>query len=422
MTRDYDAIVLGLGGIGSGAAYWLAKSGASVLGIEQFALGHARGESHDHSRIIRLSYHAPHYVELAKRAYESWSILEEDSGESLVFKTGGLDLGPREGAIPLSGYADAMSACDVPFETLDAAEIRRRFPAFTIDDSVYGLFQSDGGIVAAERATAAHQRAARAHGATLLDNTTVARIDDSNGEITLEAGGDVYRSRSLVIAAGPWTNGALAHLGVRLPLEITKEQAMYFRPRDASAFAYGAFPVWIWMDDPSFYGFPVFGEAGAVKVTQDAGGLAVDPDTRTFEPDPDITERVRGFLRAHLPQLDAPVHLLKTCLYTLTPDRDFVIDSLAEHPNVHVAIGAGHAFKFASVIGRILSELATTAKTPSDISEFALARPILHMSAPPKTYMVWGCAQNERWSANFSQPPTLKRCAPSAKSASCGAF
>lgn len=388
MAHDYDVAVLGLGGIGSGAAYWLARSGARVLGIEQFTLGHARGESHDHSRIIRLSYHAPNYVELAKEAYAAWDAVERDARERVVFKTGGIDLGPRDGAIPLEGYADAMRACGVPFERLDAAEIRRRYPAFTVGDEVAGLFQSESGIVAAERATAVHQRAARAAGATLLQETRVRAIEARDGEIAIDAGEQRYRAGSLVIAAGPWTNAALAHLDLHLPLEVTKEQALYFRPNNAAPFAFGRFPIWIWMDDPSFYGFPVFGEDGAVKVTQDAGGKSVDPDTRGFEPDPEITARVRAFLAANLPALDAPVHLVKTCLYTLTPDREFVIDTLPEHRNVHVAIGAGHAFKFASVIGRILSELALRGETASDIAAFTLQRPILQMTHPPKRYMV----------------------------------
>lgn len=163
---------------------------------------------------------------------------------------------------------------------------------------------------------------------------------------------------------------------------------MYFRAPDVASFAFGRFPVWIWMDDPSFYGFPVFGEDGAVKVTQDAGGKPVDPDTRGFDEDPDITRRVSGFLERYLPGALGPQHLVKTCLYTLTPDRDFVIDLLPEHPNVCVAIGAGHAFKFASVIGRILSDLALDDMTHSGIADFAIDRPILQMVAPPKSYMV----------------------------------
>jgi sarcosine oxidase len=384
----FDVVVLGLGGIGSGAAYWLAKRGARVLGLEQFDLGHARGESHDHSRIIRLSYVTPAYVRLAKEAYAAWAAVEADAGDRLVFRTGGLDLGPRDGAIPLAGYAEAMRACDVAFEELSAAQIRDRWPAFTVGDDVHGLFQADGGIVAAERATAAHQRAARAFGAVLRDRTPVTAIAGDGMHVEIEAGGERYRARHLVVAAGPWTDRALAAFGLRLPLEVTKEQAMYFTSRDLAAFAFGRFPVWIWMDDPSFYGFPVFGEPGVVKVTQDAGGRPVDADARTFDEDPAITARVTAFLERYLPGAMGPLHLLKTCLYTLTPDRDFVIDRVPGHPNVSVAIGAGHAYKFASVIGRVLSELALDGGTGTDLSSFAIDRAILTMDAPPTSYMV----------------------------------
>jgi sarcosine oxidase len=388
MTLEYDAIVLGQGGIGSGAAYWLAKRGVSVLGLEQFELGHARGESHDHSRIIRLSYVTPAYVRLAKDAYRAWEMLERDAGEQVVFRTGGLDIGPAGGAIPLEGYADAMRACDVPFEWLDAGQIRRRWPAFSVGDDVRALFQGDGGIVAAERATAAHQRMARNFGATLLESTPVTQLAARDGEIEVVCGDRRIRAGRLIVAAGPWSGSILRAFDVRLPLEVTKEQAMYFAARDPAAFAFGRFPVWIWMDDPSFYGFPVFGEAGAVKVTQDAGGRAVDPNTRTFDEDPAITQRVTGFLSRYLPGALGPLQRMKTCLYTLTPDRDFVIDRVPSAPNVCVAIGAGHAFKFASLIGRILAELAVDGATPSDIADFAIDRAILQMEAPPKSYMV----------------------------------
>jgi sarcosine oxidase len=383
----FDAIVLGLGGIGSGAAYWLARRGAKVLGLEQFSLGHARGESHDHSRIIRLSYHEPVYVRLAKEAYAAWSEVEREAGEQLVYRTGGLDLGPANGAIPLSGYAAAMRAEHVVFESLDAAEIRRRWPAFHIGDDVHGLFQADGGIVAAERATAAHQRLARARGATLYDNAPVESVRVDGAKIAVRSRGKEFHARKLVIAAGPWSRRVLDWFDVHLPLEVTKEQAQYFLPADPGSFSAERFPVWIWMDDPSFYGFPLFGEP-AVKVTQDAGGKAVDPNTRSFESDPEIVARTRAFLAEHLPAALGPEHLVKTCLYTLTPDRDFVIDTLPGVPNVSLAIGAGHAFKFASAIGRLLAGFAFEDAAPLSLERFAVDRPILKMAQPPRTYMV----------------------------------
>jgi len=387
-TRDYDYIVLGLGGIGSAAAYWLSKrQRVTVLGLEQFELGHVRGESQDHSRIIRLSYHMPEYVRLAKRSYETWAAVEAESGEQLVLKTGGLDLGPRGGAIDLSTYADSMRACGVPFEELDAAEIRRRWPVWHVGDDIHGLFQAESGIAKAARANATHQRFAREHGAILRDRSPVDSVTYEGGEFGVTAGGVRYRSKGLAIAAGPWSNRALSGFGIKLPLEVTKEQVTYFAPADLKPFAPDRFPVWIWMDDPSFYGFPTFGEAGP-KAAQDAGGTPVDPDTRSFEPDPENSARLRAFLERYLPSALGPEILTKTCLYTLTPDRDFVVDRVPGTERAAVAIGAGHAFKFASVLGRILAELVADGATPSDISLFSIERDILKQANPPKNYMV----------------------------------
>jgi sarcosine oxidase len=388
VRREYDVIILGLGALGSGAAYWLAKRGARTLGLEQFEFGHARGSSHDWSRIIRLSYFSPAYVRLAKEAYTAWDSLERDAAERLVFKTGGLDIGPRDGAIPLSNYADSMRACDVYFEQLDASEIRKRWPAWRIGEEIHGLFQPDSGIVAADRATDALRRTASAFGATLRENTAITAIHSAAGEIDVEAGGEHYRCGKLIIAAGPWTDRALAHFGMRIPFEVTKEQVIYLKAAGLQHFALGKWPIWIWMDDPSFYGFPVFGELDSVKITQDAGGKTVDPDTRGFEEDQEITARVTGFLDRYLPSALGPVQRLRTCLYALTPDRDFIIDRLPEHPNVSVAVGGGHGFKFASVIGRILSDLALDGRTAYGIDAFKVDRPILGLADPPKTYML----------------------------------
>jgi sarcosine oxidase len=373
-SREYDVIVLGLGALGSAAAYWSAKRGARVLGLEQFELGHARGSSHDRSRIIRLSYFTPAYVRMAKEAYRAWASLQEDAGERLVVKTGGLDIGTRENPVRMSEHVSSMRACDVPFEELDAAEIRRRWPRWRVGDDVHGIFQADAGIVAAERATDAFRRAAVSFGATLRDRTPVTSLRTEGGEIGVEAGGAHYRGGKLIVAAGAWTNDALAHLGRSLPIEVTKEQVIYFVPRDPAAFTLGEFPVWIWLDEPSFYGFPIFGEPKTVKITQDSAGKPVDAQTRGFEEDPEITARVKGFLGRYLPAALGSVDLVKTCLYARTPDRDFVIDALPGHANVSVAVGDGHAFKFASLIGRVLSDGAVEG---CDLTPFKIARPSL---------------------------------------------
>jgi len=388
MRREYEYIVLGLGGLGSAAAYWLARdAGPDVLGLEQFELGHIRGESQDHSRIIRLSYHTPGYVRLAKRAYESWAELEKEAKEQVVLKTGGLDLAPPQSAIPLDPYMQSMRGEGVEFEELDAGEIMRRWPSWRLTDDVHGIYQADGGIAMAARANAAHQRMAKEHGAHLKDRVPVTDVRSADGEVDVTAGGLAYRCRRLVIAAGPWSNNVLDCFGGNLPLQVTQEQVTYFETPHLRDFEPGRFPVWIWMDDPCYYGFPVFGERGT-KIAQDAGGKVVTAETRTFEPDPANLKGVEDFARRYLPTALGPVIYTKTCLYTLTPDRDFVIDFVPENENVMVAIGAGHAFKFAGVIGRILSELAVDGQTPSDLSPFTIERPILKEKDPKRTYMV----------------------------------
>jgi sarcosine oxidase len=228
---------------------------------------------------------------------------------------------------------------------------------------------------------------ARAHGATLVDRAPIERIRPRDGEIEVSAGGTTYHCRSLVIAAGAWTNGALTHFGLRLPLRVTKEQVNYFASPYAAEFAPDRFPIWIWMDDPCFYGFPVFGEAGP-KAGQDAGGVETDAVTRTFEPDQAALKRTIDFLERYIPKALGPLIYTKTCLYTLTPDRDFVIDRLPAYPEVVVGVGGGHGYKFASLVGRILAELAIDGRTERNIEPFRVDRAILQLTNPPVNYMV----------------------------------
>jgi sarcosine oxidase len=392
VRNDWDAIVVGLGAIGSGAAYWLSRRlGDRVLGLEQFELGHSNGAGQDHSRIIRLSYHRPDYVRLARRAYEAWAEVEAESGTKIVTRTGGLDVGPRDGAIPLSDYTAAMTAEGVPYEHLDGPDISRRWPQWRLGDEHHGLFQADSGIADPNKGNAAHQRLARARGATLLERAPVSGLRQL-GDGTIEvatADGAVHRAPRVVLAADAWTNDLLASFDRHVPLEIIQAQVTYFAAPDPARFAPDRFPIWIWMDDPSFYGFPTYGEAGP-KAAEDVGGDEVTPATRTFERNEVGFRRLTGFLEAHLPEHVGPEIYTKTCLYTLTPDRDFVVDRLPDAPGVTVVLGAAHAFKFASVLGRVLSELAVDGTTPSagELSRFAIDRPILLEANPVTSYLV----------------------------------
>jgi sarcosine oxidase len=386
MRRDYEYIVVGLGGIGSAAAYRLARrAGADVLGLEQFDIGHDRGASQDHSRIIRRSYHSPAYVRLADAAYNAWSALEQDSDLELILKTGGLDLWPSGAAIPMDDYTTAMAACGVPFELLQAPEIMRRWPQFKLEDGTLGVYQADGGIAPAAKCNAAHVAMARAYGATLLHNQRVTSMRANGGEIEVACDRGVYRGSKVIVAADAWTNEILASCDVQLPLTVTQEQVTYFtvaRPQD---FSPERFPIWIWMDEPSFYGFPIYGEAGT-KAAQDVGGKEVSPQNRNFETDYDALERVLRFLESHIPDGVGPIMYTKTCLYTMPPDRDFVIDTVPGTDNVLVALGAAHGFKFAALFGQILEELAMDGTTGADINLFKADRPILKASDPNRAF------------------------------------
>jgi sarcosine oxidase len=384
--------VVGLGALGSAAAWSLAGAGVDVVGFEQFPLGHDRGASHDHSRIIRRSYHTPGYVELAGQAYEAWARLEAETGVTCVVRTGGIDLFPAGGAIPIEDYTRSLAACAVPFEVLDAAAAMRRWPAWRLDPDVTVLAQADTGIVAAERAGRALRDAAVARGAQLRAECAVAAVEPAGGEagdavrIVSDAGVDVVDA--VVVAADAWTNEVLVGFEASVPLTVTQEQLTYTEPDDVERFDADRFPVWIWMDDPSWYGFPEFGVTGMVKTAEDCGGREVTARTRTDAPDPAREAALRAFLAARVPGADTGRTVSKTCLYTLTPDRDFVLDAVPGHPNVIVALGAAHGFKFAARIGEIAADLVVGRPVATDLTPFAFTRPALTTPTPDRRWLV----------------------------------
>jgi sarcosine oxidase len=393
MTDGSDRAVgvVGLGGLGSAAAYWLARRGVDVVGFEQFELGHVRGASHDHSRIIRRSYHTAGYVELSAHAYDAWADVEREAEESIVTRTGGIDLFPAAGAIDPSAYTSSLDAVGVPYEWIDGAEVRRRWSAFAggdlLDDSVMAIYSPDTGIVPAGRGTAILQRLAVERGADLRPNTPVRSIRPVGGEVDVVTDGGAVRCGSVIVTADAWTNGLLAPIGFQLPLVVLREQVSYFPTADLASFAPGRFPVWIWMDDPSYYGFPVYGDATAVKAAEDCGGSEVDADTRTFDADPDMEARLGDFLRAVAGDRFGPPRST-TCLYTMTSDRDFVLDRLPDVDQVVVGLGAAHGFKFAAWFGRTLAALACGEPAGPELTPFAFERPSLHVPISREAWLV----------------------------------
>ena len=369
----YDIAIVGLGGIGSATAWFAARAGKSVIGLEQFDLGgHNRGASHDHSRIIRHSYHTPHYVELTRLAYDAWGEAEAESGETCVHITGGIDLFPRGAAIESATYRDSMDACDIAFDELAPSDVMKRWPAWHVDADTEVLYQANTGIVSPAATVPLLQRLAAERGAILRGNTAVVAIEplDDDVVIRLGDGGEVHAAQ-VVVAADAWTAPLIAPLGTSLPLTVTREQVTYYGTNSPQDFAPGNFPVWIWMDDPSFYGFPTFGRPG-VKISEDCGGQPVDPDTRGFDPDPAILGRTDAFAKEAFGGRLGSALSTVTCLYTLPPDRDFVVDAVPGYPNVHVALGAGHAYKFVAWFGKTLAALASGQDPGCDLTPFAL--------------------------------------------------
>jgi len=395
--RGVDHVVVGIGGIGAGAAYWLAKLAqdagreTTIVGLEQFALGHDKGASHDHSRIIRYSYHTPEYVKLASEAYETWDVVAAEAGEQLVVRTGGLDLFPVNSVISIHDYTSSLSANGVAFEVLDAAETMSRFPQFVLEDGVRSLFQQDTGIAPAIKGTAAHQRLARARDVELREGAMVKRIEsDGAGDLDVVTEDCVYRTSSVILCTDGWTNELLEPLGARIPLEVTREQVVYYPSAQNSLakFAIGSFPVWIWMDDPSYYGFPIYGDIGAVKAAEDVGGQPTTPRTRSFDTDEAALDRLTSFISKTIPDmLGDNEPRVKTCLYALTRDRDFVLDTVPGHPGVQVGLGSAHGFKFASWFGRALAERALFGSTRSNIEPFRFDRPAVTDSRFVANYM-----------------------------------
>lgn len=379
MQARYDHIVIGAGGLGSAAAYWLGQRGeSSVLVLEQFELGHPWGASEDHSRIIRHSYHSPDYTALTPAMYETWRQVERQARTPLLTLPGCLDLavGGTAGADELATSAHAMRAADIPYEELTGREIGNRWPAWQLPGDAVGIFHAEAGIIDIGRATAAHIALAKAQGVEFLPSTPVRALEPRQEGIVVHTEHQSIPAGSVLVCAGSWTQPLLTTADAHLPLTLSQEQVTYFATPDPGRFAPQRWPIWIWHGDDFFYGFPVYGEAG-VKAARDMRGRFITQETRRWAPDPAEVEVVTAFLRQRLPAAVGPELYSRTCVYDMPPDRGFVIDHVPDDPRLLVAVGAGHAAKFASVIGKIMAELATTGQTDHPIEPFRFDRPAI---------------------------------------------
>lgn len=372
---SYDVIVVGLGAMGSATAYQMAARGANVLGIEAFTPAHELGSSGGSTRIIRLAYFEhPSYVPLLRAAWELWPQLEREADDELLRVTGGLYIG-RRGSAVLEGSLLSAQTHGLAHELLDADESRHRFPALAIDDDMQTLHEPLAGALFPQRCIAAHLRLAERHGAQLhFEERVVGWSRDGDGMVVSTTRGS-YRAQKLVVAVGAWLDKLAPEL--RLAMTVERNVQFWFEPAaQPEIFDPDRLPVWIMELDAehAYYGFPalparVGTAAEGVKVARHHGGRRVDPDTVDRDVgDPD-EQVVRGFTERYMPLLQARPRDSRVCMYTNTPDFNFVLDFHPDDERVVIASPcSGHGFKFSNIIGRICADLALHGRTDFDIN------------------------------------------------------
>ena len=370
-----DIIVLGLGAMGSAAAYHLARRGVRVLGIEQYTPAHAQGSSHGRSRVIREAYFEhPDYVPLIQRAYELWRGLEREAGERLLVMTGGLMIGPESGVL-VQGALTSARAHRLPHELITGEEVQRRFPPFRLQPSTVAVQEPNAGVLFPEACVRAHLDGAAAAGAALHFEESVRQWGVSGDRVEVTTSRGTYTAARLVITAGPWAPPVLRDLG--LPLQVERNVMYWFTPlRNGETFAPERFPIYIceYRKDAFFYGFPALPD-GSVKVAHHHSGELCTPETIRRDVGADEVARMRALLAALLPDAGGDLRQTATCMYTNTPDGHFIIDRHPRWNNVTMACGfSGHGFKFASVVGEVLADLALDGHTRHRIALFRLAR------------------------------------------------
>jgi len=374
MSRTYDAIVIGLGGVGSAAAFALSGRGYRVLGIDQFSPPHNRGSSHGETRIIRKSYFEHmSYVPMLCRAYELWRKLETHTGVQLYYPTGLLEIGPVDGIV-IPGVQRSAAEFGLPIEQLTMAEARYRYPGLQGDESWTVLFEKDAGYLRVEACVAAHLKSAMQEGAELLMEQKVLDWNIDGKGISVRTESQVFRAHRLIVTAGPWASEMLGRFGV--PLQVLHKHMYWYETYNQAYSEANGFPCFFY-ETPAghFYGFPDRDALG-LKVARHSGGEKVDSkiDGVHYRSDED-QQAVELFLQANLPSVSHRLTRWTGCYYTMTPDENFVVDTLPEMPQVAIVAGlSGHGFKFASVLGELAADLAISGGLSSDLSFLKLSR------------------------------------------------
>src|SRR4051794_12380255 len=385
----YDVVVAGLGAMGSATVYQLAKSGASVLGIDRHRPPHTLGSTRGTTRVTRVAAgEGFEYVPLVRRSHEVWREIEAQAGVDILTRCGGLVMAPPRAGFALHGTgsflertAAAGHAFDVGHEALGAAELAARFPQFALAGDEQGFYEPGAGFVRPERAVEAQLRLARELGATLAFDERVVGYDDRGSQVSVQTTSGTMEATTLVVTAGPWVSELAPELAPQV--RILRQVLFWFDLRDPSSYdGLRDSPVYIWCPgadpDDAIYGFPlVDGPAGGAKVAREQYAVETTADevdrTVTLE---ETEEMYEHHVRDRLPALSGRCVKSAVCLYTELPGSRFVIDRLPSAPNVVVASPcSGHGFKHSAAIGEALAQLATRGETEIDLSAFALVPP-----------------------------------------------
>jgi sarcosine oxidase len=372
MGQRFDVIVVGVGGMGSAAAYHLARRGRRVLGLDRFAIPNSQGSSHGVTRVIRLAYNEhPSYVPLMRRAYEGWRELEAEAREQLLHITGSMDISRPDQEV-VEGSIRSCEEHSLPYEVLDATEVARRFPGYKLDSEMVAVLQPDGGFVLPERSIATHARGATAAGAELHPGERVTGWEPTiEGVIVTTDIGD-YEAERLVLTAGAWM-----HEIAGLPVVAERQVLAWLETSRPELFRPDAFPVFIMQtaDDQRYYGLPEHEipgfKLGRYRHFEERG--PADELDRT--PRADDEQMLREYATHYFPAGAGRALSMVGCLFENTPDQHFIIDRLPDHPQVIVGGGgSGHGYKFCPVIGEILADLVTAGETAHEISLFRCDR------------------------------------------------
>ncbi len=364
--NNFDVIVLGVGSMGSSTCYHLAEQGVKVLGIEQFDIPHEMGSHGGQSRLIRKAYFEhPDYVPLLERAYRNWREIEQKSSVSIYTKTGLMYFGKPDQQL-IKGVKESAEKYGIEVNTMTDAAVKKDYPQFNIPDDYEKIFEPDAGFVSPEKAILAYTRQAIQLGAIIkTKEKTVHWEKDKEGVIvTTDAG--KYSAKKLIITAGPWAGKLIP--GFAKNLKVTRQALAWVKTKKPKEFESGRFPCWTIADDKYpgiFYGFPMlpaenYGGPVGLKIAHHYPGSETDPDMVSRVPTPADESILIYALNKYLPEGYQSTMVIKTCMYTNTPDENFILDFVPGYDgDVMAATGfSGHGFKFASAVGEIMCDLA----------------------------------------------------------------